>query len=160
MPRWCAPLLLGGLWALAGCAFHVEVSGLVDPPRKLRLYDGSELRLWLDEESAPIQHLEGCVVYLEGNRFGKNFAVKDWYVQDAGFGYGAYVGILRVVGTRVLLDDRRTNTTLVLDPLSAIALRDHNGVAVLIVGPLVGPSEIQAVTWRLLTERPTERLTE
>ncbi len=149
--RLALPLVLA-LAFLPACAWRSHLSGLVDPPRHLRLYDGTRVRLRLDEESEPIRYLQGCVVRVEGNKFGPLFSVKDWYVEDAGFGYGAFVGRLRVVGTRALVDDRRTNTTLVLDPVSAIRLRAYDGLVVLIVGPLVGPSEVQAMSWRVLAE--------
>ncbi len=138
---------------LLGCAFHVTRAGLVAPtPTTVFLdgYQGGRVALVLDETSAPIRYLQGCVVEVEGTRTPAGLVVTDWRVKDAGDGSSGFVGVLQAYGARVLLDDRNTGTTLVLDDQQAPELRRFAGDPVLIVGTIVGPGQVRVMAWRRL----------
>lgn len=139
--------------ALLGCALHTSRAGLVEAdhgPVELRSYDGRTLRLHLDAASAPIRYLGNATVKVEGARFGRGLWVKDWYVQDAGDGSGGFVGLLRVYGARLVIDDRNTRRTLVIADGTAPELRRLVGQPVLLRGHVVGGETIEVAAYRLL----------
>lgn len=141
-------------FALA-CAFHVERSGLVSPDPSgvwLAGYQGGRIALILDADSAPIRYLNGCVVEVSGVRTPAGIVVQDWHVQDAGDGSGGFVGTLQAYGARLLLDDRNTRSTLVIDDAAVPQLRAYAGHPVLIVGTVVGSGQVQVMAWRLLDD--------
>ena len=141
------------LGLLLSCAFHVRQSGLVDPDGAsvyLRGYSGGRIPLVLDEDSAPVRFLQGCVVEVEGTRTPAGLVVSNWSVKDAGDGSSGFVGTLHAYGARVLLEDRNTGTTLVLDDAQAGALRAYDGAPVLVIGTVVGAGTVRVMAWRLL----------
>jgi hypothetical protein len=145
------------MWSalLLGCALHTTRAGLVEPTDdivKLRTYDGQIYRLHLGEESAPIRHLDGVVVKVEGPRLLRGLWVGDWWVQDAGDGSGGFVGKLRIYGARLVIDDRNTRRTLVIADGTAPELRAYAGRPVLLLGHVVGGETIEVVGWRLLED--------
>lgn len=143
------------LLLLAGCALHAHVTGLVLPdtdPVELRAPQGKEYHLRLDAESDPIRYLHDCIVVVEGPRVGGKVLVRDWYVQDAGDGSGGFVGILRVYGARLVIDDRNTQTTLLIDDEAAGQLRAWVGRPVLLMGHVSGGNTVMPMAWRLLAD--------
>ncbi len=140
---------------LFACAFHVERAGMVTPDARgvwLDGYQGGRVALVLNEASAPIKYLGGCVVEVRGTHTPAGIVVDDWVVKDAGDGSGGFVGTLQAFGARLLLEDRNTRTTLTLDDQQVPELRVYAGKPVLIVGTVVGPGEVRVMAWRLLTE--------
>jgi hypothetical protein len=159
----------GGLFlATVGCAMHASITGLVEPlaarpvgeaaatPVAVAVleYNGRRTPLLLDAESVALRRLEGCIVEVSGMRTPVGLWVRDWYVKDAGDGSSGFVGVLRVHGSRVLLDDRNTHTVIALDEIGAVRLRPYVGRSVLVVGGVVGSGIVQVVAWRLLDEAP------
>ncbi len=144
--------------ALFGCAVHTSQAGLVavdrEPvdrgPVELRTYEGQRYRLHLDEESAPVRYLGNATVRVEGTRFGRGLWVENWYVQDAGDGSGGFVGLLRVYGSRLVVDDRNTKRTLVIADGTAPELRALVGKVVLLRGHVVGGETIEVAAFRVL----------
>lgn len=140
------------MWWILACA-HVSRTGVVVDAQgevELRTYDGARVRLRLDDDSAPIAFLNGCVVEVEGPAAGGRVRVADWYVKDAGDGSGGFVGVLRSWGGRILLDDRNTKSTLILEDGLSEPLRPWIGQPVLVVGTVVGGNIVRPVAWRLL----------
>lgn len=141
------------LMLVLGCALHTSRAGLVEPgdgPVTMRTYEGRTFRLHLNEESEPIRYLDRVVVKVEGPRLGRGLWVKDWYVQDAGDGSGGFVGRLRAHGSRLVIDDRNTQRTLVIADGTAPELRDYVGEPVLLLGHVVAGETIEVAAWRLL----------
>jgi hypothetical protein len=90
------------------------------------------------------------VVEVTGPRIGRRLVVRDWRVLDAGDGSSGYVGTLRVFGNRLLLDDRNSASTIVIDDALAPQLRPWAGHPVLVIGHITGPGTVVPVAWRLL----------
>lgn len=138
-----------------GCALHVESAGIVRPSGAsvwIEGYRGDRTALVLGEESAPIRYLDGCVVEVTGTRTPAGLVVESWHVRDAGDGSGGFVGLLRVYGSRLVIDDRNTGTTLVVDDTQVPQLRVWAGRPVLLVGTVVGAREVRVMAFRVLTE--------
>ncbi len=112
--------------------------------------DGAALGLILDDDSAPLRGLHGCTVEVEGIRVGHALAVRDWHVRDAGDGSGGFVGVLRAYGARLVIDDRNTATTLILEDASSGSLRPLVGHPLLLIGTVVGGNTIRVVAWKQL----------
>ncbi|MSQ03448.1 MAG: hypothetical protein EXR71_16420 [Myxococcales bacterium] len=137
------------------CAFHVDRSGLVYADEGivwLGGYQGGRVSLLLDAESAPIRYLVGCVIEVTGLGTPAGILVQDWHVTDAGDGSSGFVGMLQAYGARLLLDDRNTRSTLVIDDDAVPQLRAFAGRPVLVVGTVVGPGQVRVMAWRLLDE--------
>jgi hypothetical protein len=148
------------LAVLLGCAINASRTGLVQPgdnPVRLQTYQGHTVKLRLDEDSAPLRYLDHCVVVVKGPALGSCLAVRDWYVQDAGDGSSGFVGNLRIYGNRLVLDDRNTQRTLVLDDDTSAPLRPYAGKPVLVLGHVIGGETIQVAAWRLLAPEEPPR---
>lgn len=146
------------LAALSGCAAHTRAVGLVvaDPLGvHLQTSEGRVVPLVLDADSAPLRHLDHCVVVVEGPKLGRRVVVKDWRVQDAGDGSGNFVGMLRVWGPKLVMDDRNTGGVIELDPVAGAQLRPWAGHPVLVIGHVSAGGVVVPVAWRLLDDGPT-----
>lgn len=140
-----------------GCALHVQVAGMVRPDGAsvwLEGYRGERTPLLLGEDSGPVRYLDGCVVEVEGTRTPAGLVVESWHVRDAGDGSGGFVGTLRSYGSRLVIDDRNTGTTLVVDDEQVPQLRAWAGQPVLLVGTVVGARVVRVMAFRVLAPEP------
>lgn len=140
--------------AAAGPALAAHRVGLVvaaeGAPTWVRDQEGVLTRLRTAGVAAPLAYLDGCIVELDGPMlFGRMF-VRDWRVLDAGDGSGDFVGMLRAYGARLLLDDRNTGSTLVLDDGAVSQLRPYVGFPVLVIGHITGAGYVVPVAFRVL----------
>ncbi len=142
------------LACLFACAFHVARTGLVLAPEDgvVTLVEPGGVRtsLRLDADSAALLYLHDVIVEVTGTRVGARMMVRDWQVVDAGDGSNGYVGRLQVTGMRVLIQDRNSGTTMVLDDANSAPLRAYGGKMVLIIGHVSGPNTVTPMAWRLL----------
>jgi len=142
------------MWLILGCALHVTRTGLVERPEAgvVHLVEpgGERVALTLGAEGESLRYLYGTVVAIDGSRVGGRLRVRDWYVVDAGDGSSGWVGTLRVTGLRVLINDRNTRRTYVVDDQNSAPLRAYGGRQVLLLGHLSGPETVTPVAWRLL----------
>ncbi len=142
------------LLTLLACSFHVARTGLVLAPVEgvVELLEpgGVHTRLTLDADSQALLYLHDVVVEVNGARIGARMVVRDWQVVDAGDGSSGYVGRLKVTGMRVLIEDRNSGTTLILDDTNSAPLRAYGGKMVLIIGHVSGSNTVTPMAWRLL----------
>ena len=142
------------LFVLLACAFHVARTGLVLAPEagvvSLVEPGGARTTLRLDADSAALRYLHDVIVEVEGTCLGGRMIVRDWKVIDAGDGSNGYVGRLQVTGLRVLIQDRNSGATLILDDANSAPLRAFGGKMVLIIGHVSGPDTVTPMAWRLL----------
>ena len=134
-----------------GCVQSVN-GVLLDEDERLMLYrsDGPALRVETGEGSRELAFLQECTVQVEGRRLGRSLHVADWTVLAAADGSAPYVGVLRLDGRRLLLDDRGSGATYVLE--SDQDLSHVVGRSVLVIGFVTGPQVVQVMGWRLLEE--------
>lgn len=145
----------GRVWfglILAGCAHLERVGVLVDQGGRvaMRTYDGERVVLVLDGDAEQLRYLNGCVVDVSGPAVPGGLRVEDWYVKDAGDGTGGFVGTLEAYGGRIVLRDRNTKSTIILEDGLSEPLRPWIGQPVLVVGTVVGGNIVRPVAWRLL----------
>ena len=149
-----AALLAVGSSGLAGCAAHRVGLVIADPaagaPTLVRTTSGDETRLATVGDAEPVQYLNGCVVAVDGPLVFGALHVRDWRVLDAGDGSGNFVGLLRAYGARLVLDDRNSGSTVILDDLTAAPLRMYVGFPVLVIGHLTGAGYVVPVAFRVL----------
>lgn len=146
------------LASIFGCAVRGAYVGLVDAPEStdaagpvlLREYEGGRWRLALGEDAAPLRWADGVRVEVRGARVGRRISVQDWRVLDAGDGSGGFVGVLRTYGSRIVIDDRNTGATLLVDDLSAVRLRALAGHPVLLLGHVTGGNIVTVRAYRAL----------
>lgn len=116
----------------------------------LRASTGEETRLSTPADAAPVRYLNGCVIEVDGRLIFGSLHVQDWRVLDAGDGSGNYVGVLRAYGARLVIDDRNSGSTIILDDLTAAPLRPYVGFAVLVIGHVTGNGYVVPVAFRVL----------
>ncbi len=144
-----SPSLLGLL--LLGCV-HSYNGVLLDEGEELMLYrsDGPPLRLQTSEGSEELGFLQECTVEVEGRQVLRSLRVSDWTVLAAADGSAPFVGVLRMDGRRLLIDDRVSGATYVLQ--SDEDLERFAGHSMLVIGFVTGPQVVQVMGWRLLEE--------
>ncbi|MSP54274.1 MAG: hypothetical protein EXR69_01505 [Myxococcales bacterium] len=119
-------------------------------PPILRTATGVATRLSTPGEAAPLRYLNDCVVEVDGWLLFGALQVRDWRVLDAGDGSGNYVGVVRAYGARLVIDDRNSGSTIVLDDQTAAPLRRYVGLPVLVIGHLTGNGYVVPVAFRVL----------
>ncbi len=130
-----------------------SVHGVLVPEEgRLRLYrnEGHPLTVVTGESSQELLYLYDCTVQLEGRQLGRRLTVEEWRVLAAADGSAPFVGVLRWDGRRLLMDDRFSGATYVLEGHEG--LRTFEGKPVMVIGYVTGPQVIQVMGWRLLTE--------
>ena len=138
----------------AACSTHRMGLIIADPganaPTVVRDQAGTVTRLGTKGEAAPVAYLNGCIVEVDGPMVFSTLQVHDWRVLDAGDGSGNFVGLLRTYGARIVLDDRNSGSTVILDDLSAAPLRPYVGLNVLVIGHLTATGYVVPVAFRVL----------
>ena len=138
----------------AACSTHRMGLVIADPsanaPTMVRDQAGVVTRLGTKGDAAPVAHLNGCIVEVDGPLLFGTLQVKDWRVLDAGDGSGNFVGPLRAYGARIVLDDRNSGSTVILDDLTAAPLRPYLGLTVLVIGHLTATGYVVPVAFRVL----------
>lgn len=146
------------LWMLlASCVLHANRAGMVQVEGERVLLvapDGSTLRVLPTVEGAPLRHLEGARVSIDGRLSGRRLSPRDVKVTDAGDGSAPFFGILRRYGSNWLIDDRNSGATILLDEASLGDLRDHEGRLVMVIGYVMGAQRVNVVMWKVLEPVP------
>ncbi len=117
--------------------------------------EGAPTTLHLPEGARALVGADGVIVEVHGPRAPGHLWVRDWRVLDAGDGAGGFVGVVRSHGSRWVLDDRNTATTLLVDDASAARMRQDGvrpGSTVLLSGHVVGGGIVTVFAYRLLLE--------
>ncbi|MCB9762919.1 MAG: hypothetical protein H6739_24170 [Alphaproteobacteria bacterium] len=138
---------------LAGCAPRYTLQGVVEASgREVEVTDpdGKRWRLFLDTLSQPVSHLDACTVEVTGPRLGRRVYVRDWTVLAAADGSAPYVGRLTLRGSNLVLEDRNSGSTFVLEERSAAPLKPYAGQSVMVIGFIIAPHVVQVVGWRPL----------
>ncbi|MCB9744502.1 MAG: hypothetical protein H6741_19695 [Alphaproteobacteria bacterium] len=141
------------LLALAGCAAPLQ--GVVEAggaSTHLTDQDGRRYRLVLNEYSAPVSHLDRCTVELTGPRVGRVMGVHGWEVLAAADGSAPFVGRIDEHGSNVLLNDRASGSTFILDGALAEELRAYDGQLVMVIGFVVGPQTLRVMGAEVLED--------
>jgi len=131
---------------------HTVHGVLVPEEERLWLYrsEGRPLAVVTGEASRELEYLGDCTVQLEGRQLGRRLTVQDWTVLAAGDGSAPFIGVLRWDGSRLLMDDRFSGATYVLEGHDD--LRAFEGKPVMIIGYVTGPQVVQVMGWRLLAD--------
>lgn len=142
---------------LVACAIATTRVGIVEVAENhgsvsVHALDGAAVVLLLDGESEPLRGLGGCTVEVEGALVGNTLAVRRWSVRDAGDGSGGFVGVLRAYGARLVLDDRNSGGTVILEDATSGSLRPLVGHPVLLIGTVGSAGLIRVVAWKQLDE--------
>lgn len=130
---------------LLGCAAHIQGVVVEDAVRDA---EGTDWRVdGLDAQL--IRQLDECTVSIDGRRVGKRVVVEDWSVLAAADGSAPYLGLAREHGNNVVLDDRNSGSTLILQS-STEDLKGLAGHQVLVVGYVAAPHVVMVMGWQLL----------
>lgn len=146
------------LIALLACAATLQ--GVVVEPGPVPVVqdlDGRQWSLELDEQSAPVGHLLGCTVRIEGTRRPRGVQVQEWEVLAAWDGSTPFVGVLARDGDRLVLRDPGTGLALRLEQDTSAPLEPFVGLHVLVVGVAIGDHELRVMGFRVLADPDPER---
>ncbi|HJN73143.1 MAG TPA: hypothetical protein QGF58_04320 [Myxococcota bacterium] len=127
-----------------------HLQGVVVPGERLVLIeaDGTRWKLEAGPDQRVLEQLEDCTLEVDGNRVGRRVVVRDWSVLAAADGSAPYLGQLRVHGNNLVLDDRNSGSTIVLE--QADQLREHEGKQVLVIGYVAAPHVVVVMGWKIL----------
>jgi hypothetical protein len=136
---------------LGGCAFHA--TGLATPtpagPTLVEI-DGTSHRLLVGPDAAPLSHLDGHTIRVEGQKVLGAVRVTDWSIQEGLHGMPVWVGPVKLMGAQVGVEDRNSGAFYWVDDAAARTLSAHAGSVVLVEGYVDGPHRVRALYWRLL----------
>lgn len=135
---------------LLACATAMRV-GLVEDrggATILRETSGRAAPLVLDERSAWVAGLRGCIVEVEGAASIGGFVVSRWRIRDAGDGTAGFVGTLAGGPGRLFLTDQNSGSTLRLDATAVPELATALGRPVLVLGFVADAGTVRVVAWR------------
>ena len=116
--------------------------------------DGAELRLLLDEDSAPLAYLDGHLAELWGKRVLRKLTVEGWVVMEGLHGLPTWVGEVVVGPGGVHLADTTTDEAYRVDDSGADVLREFAGLPVLVEGYIEDAQVVRVVYFRVLAEEP------
>ncbi len=141
------PLAVALLCGLSACA--VRARGVVESREgvaHLRTVEGQALRLIAVGPASGIGSLDGAWVEVAGERVFGTLRVGWWTVTEGPHGFPAYVGVLQPLGAQLVIADRASGATLVLDRTTTAALWPERGRLAVIEGYIDGPHQLHA-TW-------------
>lgn len=148
-----AVLLVAALSATAGCAFHA--TGLARPTSggpTLQTIDGTTLRLVVGPDAAPLGHLDGHTVTVDGQRVFGAVRVTDWRVEEGLHGMPVWVGPVQRMGAQIGIEDRNSGAFYWVDDAAIRTLSAHVGQVVLVEGYVDGPHRVKVLYWRPLDD--------
>jgi len=101
-------------------------------------------------DAAPLAHLEGYLVHVDGRRVFRTVRVEDWQVPEGVHGMTAWVGELRTLGVQLGIQDRNSGGFYLLDAEAEARLADDAGKVVLVEGYVIGPHRVKVMYARVL----------
>ena len=110
--------------------------------------DGTRWKLEAGLEQPMLEQLEDCTLEVDGNRVGKRVIVRDWKVLAAADGSAPYLGVLRQHGNNLVLDDRNSGATFILE--KSEELRPHASKTVMVIGYVAAPHVVVVMGWKVL----------
>ncbi|MCP4805380.1 MAG: hypothetical protein GY913_09255 [Proteobacteria bacterium] len=122
--------------------------GLMRDDGRLQSPDGGSFRLVLKPEDQILRELTDLTVEVEGRKVGKRIAVQDWSVLAAQDGSAPFLGPIRQHGANLVMEDRNSGTTVVLDGGEELAA--YAGHTVLVIGYVDAAHVIVVMGYRVL----------
>lgn len=122
--------------------------GVLRDDGRLQTHKGASYRLVLTPEDQLVKQLTDLTLQVEGRQLGRRIAVTDWRVLAAQDGSAPYLGPLVQRGSNLVIEDRNSGATYVLDgpdDLSSFA-----GHTVLVVGYVGAAHVITVMGYRVL----------
>ena len=140
------------LVVVAGCQAHFR--GIVEsgPGGRTSLvtYQGKTFRLMTLGESAPLGKLNGYMVEVWGHKVLRSIRVGDWKAPTGIHGMTAWVGVLKLHGVQIALDDRNTGGFYFIHRSCEDEMRPLVGHTVVIEGYVEGDHRVQVMDWEVL----------
>lgn len=154
-----AAAIVAGVCLLAGCATVPTRAGFIELEESgsVSLLTRDD-RLHLTGELArELAGVAGAHVKVWGTAVGKLVSVNRYQILDAGNGFFAYVGFVRVDQTGCHLIEWPSGRAWQLGGLDPDVMRDHHGAKAWVTGIEEGPDRIHALDWGLLGPPDTDR---
>ena len=129
----------------SGCSLSSSHKGLVTSSSAIvTIVDVHEKsRRIISDETAILQQLDGCIVEVEGMRFGKWMIEQNWRILDAGDGSFPFLGKIEQRGIQYFIHDHNTQSMFRLDgDFDFSTVVDKN---VLVVGFVIGSHDVRVL---------------
>lgn len=138
--------------SLAGCS--VAHTGLVEVEDRvrLRLREGGTRTLSARGPAAPLAHLDGFIVAIEGQHGLGPVDVASWRVIESPSGSAPFVGTVRFEERGTWIELRNGEGGVGIDETAAEALEPHRGQLVVVDGVVEGAQRIRVLYYRVLTD--------
>lgn len=152
-PRSLGSALAGVLLLLSGCATHaIGIVAPADGDVLLTTVHGEDYRLVLDEDTRPLQYLDGHTAEVEGPASFGRLRVRDWSILEGLHGLPVWVGVLEWRQGALGLQDRNTGAFYYVDPDNEEVLDPFAGTPVLLEGYVEGAHRVRVVYFRVLAD--------
>ena len=145
------------IFAILACGAHKPRSGLVLEEQGQTLLVETSGKRWgleLEGDAKALERALGCTAEVQGRTVGRTINVREWTINDSGFGSPPHVGYLKRHGGNWIMDDRYTGTIIQFEVESLGKLKNFDGALVLIDGVVVGPQLIRVASFRILEKDP------
>lgn len=136
-------MMLNLLLILGGCAVHGHGVVVAADPPMMRLSEGQEYTLRVDEGVRELTQITDVVVEYWGRKRGRVLTVDDYKVGEGPHGMPTWIGTLTASGARLGLQDRNSGLFYVISEEDVDQIEDLVGETLLIEGYVDGPHEIR-----------------
>ena len=136
--------ILSFLSIFTGCSLSTTHKGLITNAKMVTIVDIDERkRRVFSDEAKTLHQLDGCIIEIDGPRFGPFMIEQKWRVLDAGDGSFPFLGKIEQRGIQYFIHDHNTQSMFKLD-----GEQDFSPFAdkkVLIVGFIIGSHDIRVL---------------
>jgi len=127
-----------------GCSISATHKGLITNAKMVTIVDVNERTRKIFSDEAKILHqLDGCIVEIDGPRFGPFMIEQKWRILDAGDGSFPFLGKIEQRGIQYFIHDHNTQSMFKLQGEQDFS--SFTDKKVLIVGFVIGSHDIRVL---------------
>lgn len=129
---------------LTGCSLSSKHKGLITNAKMVTIVDVNERkRKIFSDEAKTLHQLDGCIVEVDGPRFGPFMIEQKWRILDAGDGSFPFLGKIEQRGIQYFIHDHNTQSIFKLEGEQNFS--PFVDKKVLIVGFVIGSHDIRVL---------------
>ena len=127
-----------------GCSISATHKGLITNAKMVTIVDVNErTRKIFSDEAKTLHQLDGCIVEIDGPRFGPFMIEQKWRILDAGDGSFPFLGKIEQRGIQYFIHDHNTQSMFKLQGEQDFS--SFTDKKVLIVGFVIGSHDIRVL---------------
>ncbi len=127
-----------------GCSLSATHKGLITDAKMVTIVDINERKRRVFSDDAKTLHqLDGCIIEVDGPRFGPFMIEQKWRILDAGDGSFPFLGKIEQRGIQYFIHDHNTQSMFKLEGEQDFS--SFSEKKVLIVGFVIGSHDIRVL---------------